>query len=100
MTIDGPSTLTDAEVGDGCHIHAYTSIEGAKLEGGAKAGPYARIRIGCVLERESYAGNFVEMKNARLGQNSLACHLTYLGEWEEGERGTGGFRGERGVEIL
>ena len=79
VRIDGPSILTNATVGDGCHIRAFTVIEDAVMEAAANAGPFARIRIGSHLETQSYAGNFVELKHAHLSRNSLACHLTYLG---------------------
>ena len=51
---------------------------------GALVGPYARLRPGAVLERESHVGNFVELKKARLGVGSKANHLTYLGDADIG----------------
>ena len=38
------------------------------------------------LEEGSAVGNFVEVKNSRLGSKSKAMHLTYLGDAEVGER--------------
>jgi bifunctional UDP-N-acetylglucosamine pyrophosphorylase/glucosamine-1-phosphate N-acetyltransferase len=37
-----------------------------------------------VLEEESRVGNFVEMKQARLGKGAKANHLTYLGDADIG----------------
>jgi bifunctional UDP-N-acetylglucosamine pyrophosphorylase/glucosamine-1-phosphate N-acetyltransferase len=37
-----------------------------------------------VLESGSRVGNFVEVKNARLGQGAKANHLTYLGDADIG----------------
>lgn len=37
-----------------------------------------------MLETGSRIGNFVEMKNARLGEGAKANHLTYLGDAEIG----------------
>ncbi|MCC0809505.1 bifunctional UDP-N-acetylglucosamine diphosphorylase/glucosamine-1-phosphate N-acetyltransferase GlmU [Methylobacterium sp. W2] len=71
-------------VGDHCVIHAFSHLEGATLARGVHIGPYARLRPGAVLETGSRIGNFVEMKNARLGEGAKANHLTYLGDAEIG----------------
>ncbi len=57
------SVITESTVGDGCRI-----------------GPYAYIRPGCVLERGVKVGDFVELKNARLGEGSKVPHLSYVGD--------------------
>jgi bifunctional UDP-N-acetylglucosamine pyrophosphorylase/glucosamine-1-phosphate N-acetyltransferase len=38
------------------------------------------------MRNDSHVGNFVEVKNARLGEGSKANHLTYLGDAEIGQR--------------
>ena len=72
------------QVADGCTIHAFSHLEGAVLEQGVSIGPYARLRPGAVLEAGSRVGNFVEIKNARLGPGAKANHLSYLGDAEVG----------------
>ena len=47
-------------------------------------GPFARLRPGRGARREVHVGNFVEMKDARLGAGAKANHLTYLGDAEVG----------------
>jgi bifunctional UDP-N-acetylglucosamine pyrophosphorylase/glucosamine-1-phosphate N-acetyltransferase len=71
-------------VADGVTIHAFTSLAGAALESGAEVGPYARLRPGAVLKAGSKVGNFVEVKNAVLGEGAKASHLTYLGDADIG----------------
>ncbi|KAB1067907.1 bifunctional UDP-N-acetylglucosamine diphosphorylase/glucosamine-1-phosphate N-acetyltransferase GlmU [Methylobacterium planeticum] len=71
-------------VGDDCVIHAFSHLEGAKLEAGVSIGPYARLRPGAVLETGARIGNFVEVKNATLRAGAKANHLTYLGDAEIG----------------
>jgi bifunctional UDP-N-acetylglucosamine pyrophosphorylase/glucosamine-1-phosphate N-acetyltransferase len=71
-------------VGDGCIVHAFSHLEGASLAEGVSIGPYARLRPGAVLETGSRVGNFVELKNARLGAGAKANHLSYLGDSEVG----------------
>jgi len=43
-------------------------------------GPFAHLRDGAVIESEARIGNFVEVKNSRVGQGTRAWHLTYLGD--------------------
>ena len=40
----------------------------------------AHLRMGAHLEEGSAVGNFVEVKNSRLGRKSKSMHLTYLGD--------------------
>ncbi len=68
------------EIADEVTIHAFSHLEGARLERGVSVGPFARLRPGSVLEEGSRIGNFVEMKKAVLGRGAKANHLTYLGD--------------------
>ena len=67
-------------VADDVIIHAFSHLEGATLESGVAIGPYARLRPGAVLRKGSKVGNFVEVKNAELGEGAKANHLTYVGD--------------------
>jgi bifunctional UDP-N-acetylglucosamine pyrophosphorylase/glucosamine-1-phosphate N-acetyltransferase len=67
-------------VADGVVIHAFSHLEGATLESGVAIGPYARLRPGAVLRKGSKVGNFVEVKNAELGEGAKANHLSYVGD--------------------
>ena len=73
-------------VADRVVIHAFSHLEGAHLAEGVAVGPYARLRPGAVLEAGSRVGNFVEVKNARLGAGAKANHLTYLGDADIGAK--------------
>ncbi len=73
-------------VADNVVIHAFSHLEGATLESGTAIGPYARLRPGAVLKQGAKIGNFVEMKNAVLGEGAKANHLTYLGDAEVGAK--------------
>jgi bifunctional UDP-N-acetylglucosamine pyrophosphorylase/glucosamine-1-phosphate N-acetyltransferase len=68
----------------GARVYAGTIAEGAHLHAGAHAGPMARLRPGTVLEAEAHVGNFVEVKNTRVGAGAKAGHLSYLGDAEIG----------------
>lgn len=71
-------------IADGVTIHAFSHLEGARVESGASVGPYARLRPGAVMEAGSRVGNFVEVKKAVLGPGAKANHLSYLGDAEIG----------------
>jgi bifunctional UDP-N-acetylglucosamine pyrophosphorylase/glucosamine-1-phosphate N-acetyltransferase len=73
-------------VADNVTIHAFSHLEGATLAEGVQIGPFARLRPGAVLEKGAKVGNFVEMKNATLGEGAKANHLTYLGDATVGAR--------------
>jgi bifunctional UDP-N-acetylglucosamine pyrophosphorylase/glucosamine-1-phosphate N-acetyltransferase len=77
----GPFTrLRNVVLGPGTEVRAHCDIEGARAEGAATIGPFARLRPGTVLADGVHVGNFVETKNATLGVGSKANHLTYLGD--------------------
>ena len=81
----GPFTrIRNANIGDGSVLQAHCDIDGATVEGRATIGPYARLRPGAQLKLDSHVGNFVEIKNAVLGEGSKANHLTYIGDAEIG----------------
>ena len=80
--IEGPTTITDSVLDEGVYIRSFSVLEGAHVSAGSGAGPFARLREGTDIGPHSYVGNFVETKNASLGSNTLACHLTYIGDAE------------------
>jgi bifunctional UDP-N-acetylglucosamine pyrophosphorylase / glucosamine-1-phosphate N-acetyltransferase len=67
-------------IADRVVIHAFSSLEGTRIETGVSIGPYARLRPGAYLMEGSRVGNFVEVKGTTLGKGSKANHLTYLGD--------------------
>jgi bifunctional UDP-N-acetylglucosamine pyrophosphorylase/glucosamine-1-phosphate N-acetyltransferase len=84
----GPNVVfgPGAAVADNVEIRAFSHIEGAAIESGAVIGPYARLRPGSRIGRDAHVGNFVETKNAVLGQGAKANHLAYLGDAEVGAK--------------
>ena len=80
VSIGPGSILKDCDLAAGTKVHAYCVLEGVKTTGACEIGPFARLRPGTALAEGSRVGNFVEIKNTRLGQGSKANHLTYLGD--------------------
>jgi bifunctional UDP-N-acetylglucosamine pyrophosphorylase/glucosamine-1-phosphate N-acetyltransferase len=71
-------------IADNVIVKAFSHIEGARVASGVSVGPFARLRPGTELGQGSRVGNFVEVKNARLGEGAKANHLTYLGDADVG----------------
>jgi bifunctional UDP-N-acetylglucosamine pyrophosphorylase/glucosamine-1-phosphate N-acetyltransferase len=72
--------VRDSHIGEGAEIHPYSLVEGAEVGTGCSVGPFARLRPGAQLETGAKVGNFVEVKNSRLGEGSKANHLSYVGD--------------------
>lgn len=72
--------LRDVSLAAGTEVRAHCDIEGARTNGAAIIGPFARLRPGTILADGVHIGNFVETKAAQLGAGSKANHLTYLGD--------------------
>ena len=73
-------------VGDHVVIHAFSHLEGATLAQNVSIGPYARLRPGANLARGAKVGNFVEIKQAEIGEGAKVNHLTYVGDASIGAR--------------
>lgn len=83
----GPFTrLRDVTLGPGTQVKAHCDLEGVVCAANARIGPYARLRPGTDLADGAHVGNFVELKNTRLGPGSKANHLSYLGDALVGAR--------------
>jgi bifunctional UDP-N-acetylglucosamine pyrophosphorylase/glucosamine-1-phosphate N-acetyltransferase len=78
------SIVRDSELADGVEIGAFTIVGTSRLERGVHAGPFARLRMGNVVEEGAHIGNFVELKKTRMGARAKANHLAYLGDAEIG----------------
>jgi bifunctional UDP-N-acetylglucosamine pyrophosphorylase/glucosamine-1-phosphate N-acetyltransferase len=78
--------LKDCEIGDDTEVLSHCVLDGAKIGARVRIGPFARIRPGAELADEVHVGNFVEVKNSRLGRGSKANHLAYVGDAKVGER--------------
>ncbi len=82
----GPGcVIIDSEIGDNVEIKPMSVIEQAKIASGAQIGPFARIRPGTELASNTRVGNFVEIKNSRVGEGSKVNHLSYVGDTTMGE---------------
>lgn len=72
------------EIADNVTIRAFSHLEGARVASGATVGPFARLRPGANLSENVHIGNFVEVKNANMGEGAKANHLSYVGDSDVG----------------
>jgi len=77
----GPNcVIKNASIAANTHIHANSIIEEAEIAENAVVGPFARLRPGTKLEKNSKVGNFVETKKTIVGEGSKINHLSYVGD--------------------
>jgi bifunctional UDP-N-acetylglucosamine pyrophosphorylase/glucosamine-1-phosphate N-acetyltransferase len=80
VTVGTGCVIVDSVIEDGAAILPHSVMKGSRVGRGASVGPFARLRVGAELAAGASVGNYVEMKNSRLGEGSKAMHLTYLGD--------------------
>jgi bifunctional UDP-N-acetylglucosamine pyrophosphorylase/glucosamine-1-phosphate N-acetyltransferase len=80
------SILHDAVLGNGAEVFAFSMVSSSTFGENAHAGPYARLRMGAELGAGAHVGNFVELKNTRMGAGSKSMHLAYLGDSQIGSK--------------
>ena len=80
VRIGAGSVVRDSRIGDGTEILPMSCIDGAVIGKGCRVGPYARLRPGTVLAEGVRIGNFVETKQAEIGNGASANHLAYVGD--------------------
>lgn len=81
FVVFGPQVILKDRV----KIRSFSHIEETEIHGDVEVGPFARLRGKTILERGSVVGNFVELKQAHLGENTRVKHLSYLGDTVVGE---------------
>ena len=97
VVIEGTSVIGgECVVQSGCHVRSsrlgdrvllkpYCVLTGAVVEDDAQLGPFCHLRPQAVIGARARVGNFVEVKNSRIGRGSKAPHLSYIGDASVGE---------------
>ena len=80
----GPnSRISDSQLGDAVTLH-FSYAHECKIAGGVSVGPYVHLRPDTELSAGVKVGNFVEIKNSRVGVGSKLPHLSYIGDTDIG----------------
>ena len=83
--------ITGDSVVENCFIGAGTRVESSYLRDArvgkrCTVGPFARLRPASIVGDDCRVGDFVELKNARVGDGCKISHLAYVGDAELGEK--------------
>ena len=84
-TIGQNSRIKDSVIGDDTSIQSSVILE-SKVGSGTSVGPFAYLRPNSEVGDGCKVGDFVEIKNSKLGDGAKAAHLTYVGVSDVGER--------------
>lgn len=81
----GPNShLTNAQIADDVEIK-HSVLSDCVVESGATVGPFAYLRPKAHIGAHAKIGDFVEVKNAKIGAGTKVSHLSYIGDAELGE---------------
>jgi len=82
----GPNTkLVNTVVGNRTQIQSSTVLE-SQIGHDTVVGPYAYIRPNSMIGNHIKIGDFVEIKNATIGDKTKISHLTYVGDADVGSQ--------------
>jgi bifunctional UDP-N-acetylglucosamine pyrophosphorylase / glucosamine-1-phosphate N-acetyltransferase len=84
-TIGARCRIGNAVIGARCDIRESV-VTSTRIGDDVRIGPFAHLRDGNVLGDRVRVGNFVEFKNAQIGDDAKANHLAYIGDATVGER--------------
>ena len=70
-------------MGNNVTLH-FSYAHECQIDDNVIVGPYVHLRPNTVLARGVKVGNFVEIKNSKVGQGSKVPHLSYIGDTDMG----------------
>lgn len=79
------TNITNSNIGDNVSIKE-SYVTDSTIENNVTIGPYANIRPNTYLTDSVHIGNFVEVKNSKIGYNSKCGHLSYIGDTTIGDK--------------
>ena len=79
------SRIKDSVIGSGTSVQSSVVLD-STIGKDTSVGPFAYLRPGSQVGNGCKGGDFVEMKNSKLGDGAKAAHLTYVGDSDVGER--------------
>jgi bifunctional N-acetylglucosamine-1-phosphate-uridyltransferase/glucosamine-1-phosphate-acetyltransferase GlmU-like protein len=74
------SHIVDSSLGPGTTVLDHCYIRSSRIGKNVQIGPFAHLRPDSEVGASARVGNFVELKNTRLGDGAKAPHLSYLGD--------------------
>lgn len=86
VTIHSFSRISNAKVGHRVSVLEGCVVVDSELGDDVSVGPYAHLRMHTTLDSGAKIGNFVELKNSKVGAGTKAMHLSYLGDATIGQK--------------
>ncbi|MDA8561736.1 bifunctional UDP-N-acetylglucosamine diphosphorylase/glucosamine-1-phosphate N-acetyltransferase GlmU [Gammaproteobacteria bacterium] len=83
--IGANSILKNVVLSNNVEIKANCFIEESHISENCLIGPFARIRPGTILSKNVQIGNFIEIKNSKIGVASKIHHVGYIGDTKVGD---------------
>lgn len=80
-----PNNIIEGSIVERGAVVTASVLEGAHIGEGAQVGPFCYMRKGANVGANCKVGDFVEIKNATLGDGSKASHLAYIGDVDIGK---------------
>ena len=81
----GPdSRLVEAKISDWAEV-SYSVVLKSAVGESSSVGPFAYVRPGSVIGAHVKVGDFVEVKNSVIGDNTKISHLAYVGDSDFGK---------------
>ena len=77
--------IKDSVIGNDTNVQSSVILE-SKVGCETTVGPFAYLRPGSDIGNKCRVGDFVEIKNSKLGDGAKASHLTYVGDSDVGEK--------------
>ena len=76
--------IKDSVIGNGTTIQSSVILE-SRVGDATTVGPFAYLRPNSDVGSHCKVGDFVEVKNSKMGDGAKASHLTYIGDSDVGE---------------
>ncbi|MEG0691902.1 MAG: bifunctional UDP-N-acetylglucosamine diphosphorylase/glucosamine-1-phosphate N-acetyltransferase GlmU [Oscillospiraceae bacterium] len=84
--IIGPNSLVEnSTIADRTKFNASQCYQ-SQIESDVSIGPFCHIRPNSHISNGVHLGDFVEIKNSTIGENTHVSHLTYVGDSDVGKR--------------
>lgn len=81
--IGANSRIEDCTIGDNVTLDNVKAVS-STVEDNVSIGPFAQLRPNSVIKKGVKIGDFVEIKNSTIGENTAVAHLTYVGDSDVG----------------
>ncbi len=80
--------LEGVNILSGTIIKSSSYLEGVTIKENCSIGPSARIRPKSIISSNVKIGNYVEIKNSKIGNYTSISHLSYIGDSDVGKKVT------------